>query len=205
MTGKRFADRWRDARGFSLIEMVVAIAILVIGILGVVPMLAFNIRANVGGKNYGFASYLAQEKMEQIRSWPLYDDFDALTRPGVTINNNLLFATNVIYNEQRTTKFTRTVELGHNGFENLGGGSGDCNGLKFQSGAGGFDEDLNLGGIPGSMNTGDVGEKCGGTFRGEDFKLVRVTVTWEDNNCNRYLNPLGCKHQIIRHMYVAGY
>jgi len=182
--------------GFSLVEITVALGILIIGILGVVPMLTFNIKANTAARNYGYANLLAQQKFEQIRSWRMWEDhYDAagnVDNYGISSNNTALFGSEVIkYGTYQSgdyqLAFTRTAELVRNGYDTL-----DCDGIKFESG-GTYDEGLTTG--LGSLNTGDVGEKCAsGNYRGEDFKVVRTTVAWKDRFGS---------HSVVRHMYLA--
>ncbi len=72
------------ARGFSLLEVVVATAILVAGVAGVAPLLVVASRANQSARITTMASLLAQQKMEQLRalewgrdpSGALLSDFD---------------------------------------------------------------------------------------------------------------------------------
>jgi len=179
--------------GFSLIEVVIAMAILAIGILGVAPMILFNVKANASGKNYGIANYLAQQRLEQIRSWPLWEDYNT-NSPGITTNNTALFAaeTNIKVGEHYEG-FGRTTELVRNGYT----GSYGCSGspFVFATSGGTYSE----GNIPGggSLNTGtSAGEYCGSgsNYRGEDFKVIRVRVTWDD---------LFGHHEINRYMYIA--
>lgn len=198
MNKARQGDRAEFHRqsGFSLVEIAVAIAILIIGILGVIPMLSFNIKANTASRNYGYANLLAQQKFEQIRSWRMWEDhYDSsgnIDNYGITTSNAALFGAEEIkygtfQSGKYQLKFTRTAELIRNGYDNL-----DCNGIIFESG-GTYDEGLTTG--LGSLNTGDVGEKCAsGGYRGEDFKVVRTTVSWSDRFGS---------HSVVRHMYLA--
>lgn len=186
-----------DRTGFSLVEILVAMAVMVIGILGVVPMLAFNIKANVSGKNYGTANYLAQQKLEQIRSWPLYEDYG--TQRGITQNNGLLFLSENLKVGEHHQTFTRTSEVVRNGHDYMGPGTNDGDGLKFVAAE--IDEGTIVGG--GSMNTGNVGEKSGSAYRGEDFKLIRVTVSWYDRSFGA--TSAERQHEIVRHMFLAAF
>ncbi len=56
------------ARGFSLLEVVVATSILVAGVAGVAPLLVMASRANQSARITTMASLLAQQKMEQLRA-----------------------------------------------------------------------------------------------------------------------------------------
>jgi prepilin-type N-terminal cleavage/methylation domain-containing protein len=58
----------RVPRGFSLLEVVVATSILVVGVAGVAPLLVLASRANQSARNTTQASLLAQQKMEQLRA-----------------------------------------------------------------------------------------------------------------------------------------
>jgi len=97
---------------------------------------------------------------------------------------------------QRSTRYLR------NGYASPG--ISDCNGIIFGDTAGGIhpvNEKEGLGGEQitqvDMLNTGNVGENCGSTYRGEDFKMIRVTVGWSD--------ALGSHPPVIRHMYLSGY
>lgn len=185
--------RNKSVAGFSLIEMVVAMAVLIIGILGVVPMLAFNVKANTAGRNYGLAAFLAQERLEQIRSWPLYEDVGST--PGVTASNSALFGveTNIFVGEH-SVAFNRTTEYVRNGYGSAGW-SHDYDGIIFTSGSGTMNyNEASTGQTTGVLNTGNVGESSSGNYRGEDFKMIRVKIWWDDNFGH---------HEILRHMYLA--
>jgi prepilin-type N-terminal cleavage/methylation domain-containing protein len=56
------------ARGFSLLEVVVATAILVVGVAGIAPLLVLASRANQSARTTTLAALFAQQKMEQLRA-----------------------------------------------------------------------------------------------------------------------------------------
>jgi prepilin-type N-terminal cleavage/methylation domain-containing protein len=205
------AGRKGDA-GFSLVEIIVAIAVLSIGILAMIPMMAFKIRANTLGRTYGYAIYLAQERLEQIRSWPLYGNIDA-TRPGLTTDNTALFGTDTVIDNWGVT-YTRITSLVRNGY--FASGTCGTDTIKFTTGGtydeGYTSENSNLG----TLNTGNVGVGCSAsdssyTPRGEEFKMVRVRVQWTDRMGPGL--PAGESpgitgrgtHEIERNMFVAGF
>ncbi len=76
-------SRWTaersDARGFSIIEVLMATAIMVVGVASLAQLFAVSTNSNRGAKNTTFASVLAQQKMEQLRS--LTWGFDTLGLP----------------------------------------------------------------------------------------------------------------------------
>jgi prepilin-type N-terminal cleavage/methylation domain-containing protein len=55
-------------RGFSLIEVLVAIAIFAIGILAVAKMQYWNVRSNTTGNITTQATMLARQKIEELKS-----------------------------------------------------------------------------------------------------------------------------------------
>lgn len=55
-------------KGFSLLEVVIAMAILSIGLLGVVGFFETGFKALRAGNRQGLAAQLAQSKMEELRA-----------------------------------------------------------------------------------------------------------------------------------------
>jgi prepilin-type N-terminal cleavage/methylation domain-containing protein len=68
-----------DARGFSLIEVLVATGILTTALVALAQMLAMSVTANTAAKNTTFATVLAEQKLEQLRA--LTWGFDASGLP----------------------------------------------------------------------------------------------------------------------------
>ncbi|PLX44930.1 MAG: type IV pilus modification protein PilV [Deltaproteobacteria bacterium] len=76
-----------NRRGFTLIEVLVALVILLIGLLAVIQLSLAYINANTFNHMMSEATILAQEKMEELRSYARSDradrysalDFDYLT------------------------------------------------------------------------------------------------------------------------------
>lgn len=62
----------RKIGGFTILEVIVAIGIITIGLVGTLPMLSFAVKSNVASKNRGVAIYLADKQIEKIKSWPIY-------------------------------------------------------------------------------------------------------------------------------------
>jgi prepilin-type N-terminal cleavage/methylation domain-containing protein len=58
----------RNEKGFTLLEVVVAGAILAIGLLGIAGMMTNSVRGNDFGKRLTTAEYLAQQRIEQFRN-----------------------------------------------------------------------------------------------------------------------------------------
>jgi prepilin-type N-terminal cleavage/methylation domain-containing protein len=79
------------ARGFSLLEVLFATTILVVGVAGLAQLFALSTRTNSSARATTFASLLAQEKMEQLRS--LTWGFDSLGLPLTDTSTNISSAT----------------------------------------------------------------------------------------------------------------
>jgi prepilin-type N-terminal cleavage/methylation domain-containing protein len=195
--------------GFTLVEVIVAIFILVVGVLGILPMLALNVKSNTGSRHMGVANFLAQQKLERIKAWPYYDDqtIDGSIVYGITTGNTELFGAEDGSTLPRPVAenvgvgFKRSTSMIHNG----SGGDYDCSsgqdGFQFKDGIGGT-----LGMSEGTftnpadpttqltLNTGLVNKCASGKYAGEDFKIVLVRVQWAD---------LFGSHELVRYLYVS--
>lgn len=72
----------RTAKGFSLLEVVVAIGVVTIGLGGLAALVANSINAGANSKYASLASTLASEKLEDLERWPTTD-------PNVTVTNGV--------------------------------------------------------------------------------------------------------------------
>jgi prepilin-type N-terminal cleavage/methylation domain-containing protein len=82
-------------RGFSLLEVLVSMAILLTGIVVIVGFLPVSLRSNQKASDVSIAAYLAQQKAEEIRrdntsSGQLVSEIQSLTTP----TSPLVFPTN---------------------------------------------------------------------------------------------------------------
>src|SRR5919204_5784423 len=75
-----------DARGFSILEVVIATGIMVVAVASLGQLFALSTRRNTASKNTTFAAVLAQQKMEQLRS--LTWGFDTLGLPTSDITTD---------------------------------------------------------------------------------------------------------------------
>ena len=76
-------------RGFSLIEVVIAIGLLTAVSLGVAQLFAASTRSNLVARGNTITTALAEQKMEQIRSLTWGFDEDGLGLPVTDTNSNL--------------------------------------------------------------------------------------------------------------------
>jgi type II secretory pathway pseudopilin PulG len=200
-----------------MVEVVVAMFIISIVIAGLIPALALNIRSNYMAKNYGVANYLAQRKIEQIRSWPQYQSItlsDESIVQGIDMDNDVLFTdevwgdticssddcTHIMPGIHETFRISAVVmRNGHGDADS--GGSSECRGFTFGGAIGtGFDDKwLNTTPLGAAIDWPEdfTGDCDTGKWRGEDFMIIRVNVKWTDKMRNTK------EHTIDRQAYIA--
>jgi type IV pilus modification protein PilV len=89
--------RFRSVRGFTLIEALVAIVMLVVGVLGAASLTAALMQSNRDATDRTRALELARHKVEQIQSQGYYDVFtggDTRVVGGVTFTRAWTVAPN---------------------------------------------------------------------------------------------------------------
>ena len=74
----------RDARGFSLLEVLIALFLLAIGVLAAAPMFVYASKGNATGADFGSVGALAVERMELLRG----TEYASLT-PGGSLTANV--------------------------------------------------------------------------------------------------------------------
>jgi type II secretory pathway pseudopilin PulG len=79
----------RDERGFTLIEAVIAAALLTVALVALAELLAVSIRMHQLGRNSTTASRLAQDKFEELMKM----NFE--TNPAIQVNATDTLASNV--------------------------------------------------------------------------------------------------------------
>ena len=86
-------DSFRAERGFSLIEVLVAAAILAVGILSLAQLLAMTVSANAAAGRTTDVAVLAAQKLEDLRAEPwnvleasIGEFADSLDRSGGSID-----------------------------------------------------------------------------------------------------------------------
>lgn len=87
MNGVRTTAHGRDA-GFTMIEVMVSLAIFAIGMLGISSMQLMGLRANVYTDQYSTATRLAMEMLERVNNYALNSlNFDngAFQLPGIAL------------------------------------------------------------------------------------------------------------------------
>ena len=97
---KRFGARLKPQIGLSILEVLVAMVILAVGILGLAPMLVTSMQGNQFSRETTDVAYIAQDRIEQFK--------------------NLATITPIPFNETTTGingKYTRTANVADNGVD----------------------------------------------------------------------------------------
>jgi prepilin-type N-terminal cleavage/methylation domain-containing protein len=101
MAMKRSADRrehqgerqrWnRSSRGFSLVEAIIAIAVLSVGVLSLARLVPFATRTDFGARTDSTATFIAMRQMEQMlaQPWDVTSFTDAADDAGATATENM--------------------------------------------------------------------------------------------------------------------
>jgi prepilin-type N-terminal cleavage/methylation domain-containing protein len=83
----------RKPTGFTLIEVLIALVILAVGLLGMAALMANTTRNNSYGGHLTEAATLAQDKLEQLRATP-----PGMFKLNITISDNPVGSTGTAYN-----------------------------------------------------------------------------------------------------------
>ena len=76
-------SRARGERGFSLVEVLVALFVISLGVLAAAPMFVYAMKGNAAGADFGSVGAIAVERMELLRS----QTFGSLTAGGNLASN----------------------------------------------------------------------------------------------------------------------
>jgi prepilin-type N-terminal cleavage/methylation domain-containing protein len=105
--------RRRRARGgFTLIELMISMALSTVGLLGLLALQMIAIRGNMMSRNFGEAIGIAQQRLETA-GHTTYASLSTLADPGVpcTTSNNVVTggAVNISPNPDSTTTSTQRI------------------------------------------------------------------------------------------------
>src|SRR5277367_7096733 len=85
----RVAERWKNQRGFTLVEVLIAIVILLVGIVAVAQLVPASIGSNSTNRNDSSALVFAQRQMDQFLLQPLNNTAFIETIDAQTFTCNL--------------------------------------------------------------------------------------------------------------------
>ncbi len=71
----------RSSKGFTLIEVMIAVVILAVGLLGLMAMQIVSIKANAFSSEMTYSSMLAQQQLETLKNLPFTDPLLTGTTP----------------------------------------------------------------------------------------------------------------------------
>jgi prepilin-type N-terminal cleavage/methylation domain-containing protein len=105
----------RSERGFTLVEVTIALLIFTVGLVALAQLLAITLRAQALGRNQTTAVRLAQDRLDQLMSLP----FDSALEVQITGQDSL--SANVENYFDTVDNYTRRwlVEAGPDGNPNL--------------------------------------------------------------------------------------
>ncbi len=86
---ERKANATRHERGFSLIEVLIAIVILTVGLLSLAQMMVLSTRANTLSGRMTSCSALAKEQLERLKAAPFYTIAPTVRNPMLTAGGDV--------------------------------------------------------------------------------------------------------------------
>src|SRR5215510_10373700 len=101
--GNEMPKRNKNQKGFSLIEMMIASMVLLIGVISVGSLIGYAISSNFSSKNNTIATAAAERQMEQLRSLT----FDSLVVGGNTLDGS----GNITFTGTAVSGYSATVSL----------------------------------------------------------------------------------------------
>lgn len=102
-----YYGRHRRAAGFTLVEIIVAITVVAVGLLGVFQVLSTTVVTNADGRNRSLATRYAMQRLEEVRNTP----FIALTSQSATQDSYLWALSRDATWERRVTTPVGTTNL----------------------------------------------------------------------------------------------
>src|SRR5262245_30102598 len=117
-----------NQKGFSLIEMMIASMVLLIGVISVGSLIGYAISSNFSSKNNTIATAAAERQMEQLRSLT----FDSLVAGGNTLdsNGNITFTGSAVSGYSATVSLTDSDQIGKTVSYDVRWNVASVNGLK---------------------------------------------------------------------------
>lgn len=104
------ATHIKDQRGFSLLEMLVAITILAVGLLGIAGLQGTTIRRNVSAMRNTEATALIEDKIEEYRNTP-YANITVGTETDPNLGSSGIYTRTSTVQENAPLNDTKTITV----------------------------------------------------------------------------------------------
>ena len=73
----------KDNKGFTLLELVIAILVFAVGILGIAKMQSLSVMGNSYGMHMSQAVNIAQDKLEELQDLPITSNKFGIGKPSI--------------------------------------------------------------------------------------------------------------------------
>jgi type IV pilus assembly protein PilV len=93
-----------NAKGFTLIEVMVGMIILAIGVLGIAGMQVTSVKGNYFSNNLMQASYVAQDRLEFLKNLPYSSASLNGNAGGIVYNEGPVTISGTVFNRSYTVK-----------------------------------------------------------------------------------------------------
>lgn len=118
---KKFAYAIIGERGFTLLELMIALVVLAFGLIGVTGMMLTSVRGNTAGSKMTIAASMAQDKMEELRNTP----FKRLYKTCLTSDSFCAAVPDAMALDRDAAVLEQANDSGTDGDELIGTGAGD--------------------------------------------------------------------------------
>jgi Tfp pilus assembly protein PilV len=99
-------------KGFSLIELMIASLVLIIGLASVATMISYSLTSNLITKNESLALSLAEKELERLKSLSINDTLLAAGGSTVGSNGKISFSGSAVANYNRAVTVTDAYQVG---------------------------------------------------------------------------------------------
>ena len=99
-------------RGFTLIELMIASLVLIIGLAAVATMISYSLTSNLITKNETLALSLAEKELERLKGLSINDTLLAAGGSTVASNGKISYSGSAVANYSRAVTVTDAYQVG---------------------------------------------------------------------------------------------
>ena len=99
-------------RGFSLIELMIASMVLIVGLAAISTMISYSLTSNLITKNETLALSLAEKELERLKSLSINDALLAAGGSTVGSNGKISFSGSAVANYNRQVTISDAYQIG---------------------------------------------------------------------------------------------